>query len=321
MSIPGAPPPNLQELVRAEDRISFIYLEHSVIHRDSNALTSTNMSGTVHIPAATLGALLLGPGTSISHQAISLIAESGVTVVWVGEEGVRYYAHGRSLAHTSRLLQAQARLSSNTQSRLSVARKMYAMRFPGEDVSKLTMQQLRGREGARVRKVYREHSVRTGVKWSTREYIPGKFELSDRTNAALSAANSALYGVVHAVVVSLGCTPGLGFVHTGHDRAFVYDIADLYKAELTIPIAFDIAASEFEDVGSAARRAVRDYIHNSRILKRCTYDIRQLLLPDGGAGDLSNSNTIALWDEKYDAVPGGHNYGEEFELMSEPELE
>src|SRR5690606_17022725 len=105
----------------------------------ANAITATDERGVIHIPAATLGTLLLGPGTTVTQQAMVLMAESGSTVVWVGEEGVRYYAHGRSLATSSRLLEAQAALVTNRSARLRVAREMYAMRFPGEDTSGLTM--------------------------------------------------------------------------------------------------------------------------------------------------------------------------------------
>jgi CRISPR-associated protein Cas1 len=133
---------------------------------------------------------------------------------------------------------------------------MYAMRFPGEDISKLTMQQLRGREGARVRRLYREHSDRTGVVWTRRDYDTTDFAAGTAVNQALSAANTSLYGVVHSVIVALGCAPGLGFVHTGHVLSFVFDVADLYKADITIPIAFDIAATDPADVGAETRRAV-----------------------------------------------------------------
>ena len=227
--VPGPPPPSLPELVRAEDRLSFVYVERCIVHRDENAVTATDERGTVHIPAAGLGALLLGPGTNVSHQAMVLLGQSGATAVWVGERGVRCYAHGRSLAKSSRLLEAQAELVTNRRSRLAVAREMYGMRFAGEDVEGLTMQQLRGREGARVRNIYREHAARTGVEWKRRDYDPTDFAGGDRVNQALSAANTSLYGVVHAVIVALGCSPGLGFVHTGHELSFVYDIADLYK--------------------------------------------------------------------------------------------
>lgn len=308
--IPGAPPPSVPELVRAQDRLTFVYVEHSVVHRDANAVTATDSRGTVHIPAATLGTLLLGPGTSVSHQAIVLLAESGSTAVWVGERAVRYYAHGRPLARSSRLLDAQAELVTNRQRRLAVAREMYAMRFPGEDTSGLTMQQLRGREGARVRRVYRENSERTGIEWGRRDYRPEDFDAGDAVNRALSAANSALYGVVHAAVVALGCSPGLGFVHTGHDRSFVYDIADLYKAETSIPTAFDVAAEEYADIGSVTRRTMRDRMHEGHVLERSVRDIRRLLTgyDDATAEQGWSADVVALWDGGDRAVAGGVNY-------------
>lgn len=315
MSTPGTPPPDLPELVRAEDRLSFVYLERCVVHRDANAITATDERGTVHIPAASLGALLLGPGTRVSHQAMCVLAESGSTAVWVGERGVRYYAHGRSLARSARLLDAQARLVSNQSSRLAVARAMYAMRFPDEDVSGLTMQQLRGREGARVRRLYREFSKTTGVPWDGREYNPTDFTGSNPINQALSAANTCLYGIVHAVVVSLGCAPGLGFIHTGHVRSFVYDIADLYKAEITIPVAFATAAHHITDLGAHTRRAVRDAVHDGKILTRCARDIRTLLLPPDErtttSDDTLAADVVELWDGAGRTVAGGTGYGGE----------
>jgi CRISP-associated protein Cas1 len=313
---PGPPPVDIGELVRAQDRISFIYLERCTVHRDGNAITATDDRGVVHIPAATIGALLLGPGTRVTHQAMMLLAESGSTSVWVGERGVRYYAHGRSLSGTSRLLEAQARLVTNQSSRLRVARKMYEMRFPGEDVAGLTMQQLRGREGARVRRVYRDEADRTGVTWTRRDYKPDDFDASDAVNKALSAATTCLYGVTHAVIVALGCAPGLGFVHTGHARSFVFDIADLYKAELAIPVAFDIAAraEEVEDLPAETRREVRDRLADGHLLTRCVRDIRSLLLPDDGDAEEDSpdaEDVVYLWDGGARQVAGGRDYSED----------
>nr|AIZ06562.1 Cas1 protein I-E [Salinispora arenicola] len=317
MKVPGVPPAELPDLNRAQDRISFVYLERCVIHRDSNAITATDEKGIVHIPAATLGVLMLGPGTSITQQAMMLIADNGATVVRVGEHGVRYYAHGRPLARSSRLLVAQAAAVSHRDRRLRVARAMYRMRFPGEDTTNLTMQQLRGKEGARVRRCYRENAQRTGVSWNSREYDPDDFTGSDPVNQALSAAHACLYGIVHAVVVAVGASPGLGFVHTGHDRSFVYDIADLYKADVTIPVAFDIAAAESTDIGADTRRAVRDRVHNGALLGRCVQDIRRLLLTDSAAGPINeeefdeeaDNDAVRLWDEGGLELAGGRNYG------------
>lgn len=311
--IPGNPPPDLPDLVRAQDRLSFIYLERCIVHRDANAITATDERGTVHIPAASLGALLLGPGTRVTHQAMMVLAESGSTAVWVGERGVRYYAHGRSLARSSRLLEAQALAVSNQNSRLRIAREMYSMRFPGEDVSTLNMQQLRGREGARVRRIYREESERTGVPWGRRDYDPNDFSGSDPINQALSAAHTCLYGIVHAVIVAMGCSPGLGFVHTGHVRSFVYDMADLYKAEITIPVAFQVIANAPDDVAAETRRAVRDAVHDGKILPRCASDLRRLLLPqDNTEEELFDVDIVELWDGVSNrTVAAGTQYDQE----------
>jgi CRISPR-associated protein Cas1 len=252
---------------------------------------------------------------------MELLGDVGTTVIWVGERGVRYYAHGKPLTHSARLLIAQAELVSNTRTRLAVARAMYQMRFPSEDVSHMTMQQLRGREGARVRSVYRAAAHKTGISWNKREYDPDDYSASDPVNMALSAAHACLYGVAHCVIVALGCSPGLGFVHVGHERSFVYDIADLYKADVTIPIAFEVAASNVkaQDIATTARRAVRNAIADGHIMERAAHDIRNLLL--SGREDASIpelfANTVNLWDEKLGYVKNAVSYGKEFDEGSE----
>jgi len=198
---------------------------------------------------------------------------------------------------------------------------MYGMRFPGEDISLLSMQQLRGREGARVRSVYRKLSHQTNVPWTGREYDPDDFEAGDAINQALSAAHACLYGVVHSVIVALGCSPALGFIHTGHERSFVYDIADLYKAEVTIPVAFSTVANnnEVEDIGSVTRLAVRDAISDGQLLVKATRDIRSLLsFNDDGIDD--TAQILNLWDDKSGFVRSGVSYVEESEEQ-EPEEE
>ena len=310
--------PELQALPTMRERISFLYLERCLVSRQDNAITVTDLRGTVHVPAAALSVILLGPGTNVSHRAVELIGDTGASVLWIGEHGVRYYAHGRPLTHSSRLLIAQAALVSNTRSRLAVARRMYAMRFIGEDVSGLTMQQLRGREGARICAVYRRISKKTGVPWNGREYDPNDFTASDQVNMALSAAHACLYGVAHSVITALGCAPGLGFIHSGHERSFVYDIADLYKADISIPIAFEMAAQQPDDIGAVTRRAVRDAISDGKILEHIVKDIRELLLgfaEDGSPQDVPEieTNVLQLWDDKNGFVKNAVSYGKELD--------
>ena len=312
-SLDGAERAELQELPQIKERVSFLYLERCLINRQDSAITITDERGTVYMPAAALGVVMLGPGTNITHRAIELIGDTGTSVVWVGEHGVRYYAHGRPLTHSSHLLAAQAELVSNTRSRLAVAREMYQLRFPNEDVKGLTMQQLRGREGSRIRSVYRKLSKETGVIWGGREYNPEDYDDSNPINKALSAAHACLYGIAHCVIVALGCSPGLGFIHTGHERSFVYDIADLYKAEITIPVAFAIAAQEPDDIGSVTRKAVRDAISNGRILERMAKDIRRLLLEKQSEEKLTDEfayvgDLLKLWDDKTGFAQSGVLY-------------
>ncbi len=215
----------------------------------------------------------------MTHRAMELMGDTGMGVVWVGEQGVRQYAHGRALSHSSRLLEAQAKLVSNNQTRVAVARKMYQMRFPNDDVSGLTMQELRGKEGSRVRQVYRHESRKNDVPWSRREYNPDNFDSGTPINKALTAAHQALYGLSYSVIVAMGASAGLGFVHTGHDLSFVYDFADLYKAEISIPVAFQVAAQfgDDKDIGARTRLAMRDAFAASKILVRMIQNLTSIL--------------------------------------------
>ena len=306
--LPGMVRPDLQALPQIKDRMTFLYLEHCTLGRQDGAITVTDERGIVQIPAAAISVLLLGPGTRVTHRAMELMGDAGVGAVWVGEHGVRYYAHGRPLTTRTKLLQKQAELVSNTRKHLAVVRKMYQLRFPEEDVSQLTMQQLRGREGSRVRSVYRKMAQETGVPWNGRLYRPEDFASGDLVNQALSAGHACLYGLAHAVIVALGCAPGLGFVHIGQEGSFVYDIADLYKAEVTIPIAFRTAAEAPEDLPAVVRRRVRDAMVAQHILERMVHDIRWLLLPEEEAED--QEEAIYLWDNQLGQVRNGVNYAE-----------
>ena len=309
-NISGAKKTELSELPRISDRVSFIYVEHAKINRVDSAITVSDYRGVVNIPVSLIGVLLLGPGTDISHRAMEILGDVGTSVIWVGERGVRYYAHGRSLAHSTRFLEKQAKLVSNKRTRLAVARKMYAMRFEGEDVSNLTMQQLRGREGSRIRKVYRDYSKKFNVEWEGRKYRVDDFEDGNPVNQALSALNVSLYGVCHSVIVALGMSPGLGFVHTGHDKSFVYDIADLYKAEITIPLAFELASKykEGDDIGKLARLSLRDKMVDGKLMRKIVEDLQYLM--DVPVDEKLDIDSIEIWDDKDENVKYGISYRE-----------
>ncbi|WNV92097.1 type I-E CRISPR-associated endonuclease Cas1e [Umezawaea sp. Da 62-37] len=299
------------DLHRVTDRVSSVYAERTHVDRADNAIVLINKERTVRVPAAMIAVVLLGPGTRITHAAMRLLGDSGTAVCWVGQHGVRMYASGQGASRGTHLLLRQAWLVTRPTERLAVARRMYDMRFPDEDTAGLTMQQLRGREGTRVKKLYKQHSLRTGVAWTRREYKAGDaFAAGDDVNRVLSAANSALYGICHAVIVGLGASPGLGFVHTGSATSFVMDIADLYKAELTIPLAFDLTAQGLIDERDA-RTALRDRIVDTGLLHRVVDDVKSLLFPDGE--EPSDNGANELWDEELGTVSGGVNWSSDLD--------
>ncbi|MHB1504466.1 MAG: type I-E CRISPR-associated endonuclease Cas1e [Acidimicrobiales bacterium] len=305
-------PRNLQILPRFADGLSFLYVEDARIDRHDHAVAIWDGSGMIPVPCASLAVLLLGPGTTITHLAVRTLADHGCSVIWTGDSGVRLYASGTGETRHARYLERQATLWADPRSRLRVARKMYEMRFPGEDVTALSMEQLRGREGARVRRGYQEASKGTGIPWTGRSYERDKWSAADPVNRGLSAANACLYGLCHAGIVSLGCSPGLGFVHTGKQLSFVYDLADLYKTDVTIPIAFQAAAEGDEHIDRRVRLACRQTFHESQLLGRIVDDLHRLFASDsdGEAGDDGPEPPAPLWDPDAGQVQGGVNYGD-----------
>ncbi|MFQ6197745.1 type I-E CRISPR-associated endonuclease Cas1e [Streptomyces sp. NPDC000405] len=306
-----------RELTRVGDRLSFLYLERCTVHRDDNAITATDADGVTHLPSATIGTLLLGPGTRVTHQAMALLGESGAAAIWVGERGVRFYSGGRALTRSSRLLEAQATAWANRRKRVEVARAMYRMRFPDEDPAGRTRDELLRLEGRRVKECYRQESARTGVPWVRRDYHRDNFSAGDAPNQAITAAAQCMYGIAHAVVAALGCSPGLGFVHSGHERSFVMDIADLYKTEIAIPAAFDAAAAGEFDVPTRTRRALRDRINETRLLDRCADDIKKLLHYEEHPTNRATFDTdeeadrVGLQTDSGQLLASGCNYGDE----------
>lgn len=271
-------PRNLHDLPRLRDSLSYLYIEHAVVQRRQHAIEYIREDhGRVMIPVASLAVLLLGPGTRITHAAIRVLAEHGCTVLWVGEDATRFYAQGvGETRHAYRLLR-QAELATDPAKRLQVIRRMYAMRF-GEPLDpSWTLEQIRGREGNRVRSVYYEASRKYGVPWHGRRYDRRDWQRSDPINRALSAANALLNGLCHAAILAGGYSPALGFIHTGKQLSFVYDIADLYKTEITIPAAFETVAESPHKVESRVRQRCRERFREARLLQRILPDIDRLL--------------------------------------------
>ena len=194
----------------------------------------------VRLPIATIACLLLGPGTSVTHEAIKVLSSSNTTACWVGEDSLLFYACGQSPVSDSRNMRKQMSLAFDEKKRLEVAKRMFRYRFPDTDISSCKIKDLMAMEGIRVRNLYEKMADKYNVGWIGRRYEPGRFEMSDTTNKILTASNTALYSLVLSVVISMGYSPYVGFVHSGSPLPFVYDIADLYKADMSIEFAFSM---------------------------------------------------------------------------------
>lgn len=290
-------------LPRVEDRFSFLYIEYARIVQDEFSIAAYQKNRKVIIPLAMINVLLLGPGTSISHAAIKNIADAGCTAIWCGQDIKYIYSTSMISSEYSKNLIIQAKCYADTQKHIDVVRRMYQIRYPDINISKFSLQQMRGMEGKRVKQRYQELAEKYGVKWDGREYQQDDWDASTDINRFLSIGNSLLYGICQAAIVTFGFSPGLGFIHNGASRSFVYDIADLYKEDTVFPAAFRIASEHGTD--EDMRTACREMFVNEKLMKKISKNLSTLFEFD----DI-NAKTpvnIGLWNLD-DCVGLGVNY-------------
>ncbi len=268
---------DLHALPKLRDGLSYLYAEHVRVEQTTEAVELRDKDGRTSIPVAALGVLMLGPGTTITHAAVRALVDHGCSIVWLGEFGVRCYAQGTGETHSSRHTLRQAELLCNADTRAIVVRRMYAHRFGYTPDATVSLNQIRGMEGVRVRDTYADLAQRYGIAWNGRQYDMTSWAAGDPVNRALSVANSCLNGLCHAAIVSGGYSTALGFIHTGKQLSFVWDIADLYKTEVTIPLAFRTVAESADAIDRRVRLACRDLFHERRLLERVLPDIDALL--------------------------------------------
>lgn len=276
--------PPLETLAPAKDRWTPIYLEHGRIEVDDSSVKWIGADGTLcRLPVATVSALLLGPGTTITHAAMKACADSNTPVCWTGEEVMRFYAFGLAPNHTNDMPRLHAEAWADKRRRTRIARAMFQMRFPDLDVSEKSVSELRGMEGLRVRALYAQLGREHGVTWKGRRYDHRNWDMADDINRALSAANASLYALCAAVVTSLGYLPSLGFVHDAGTLPFIYDVADLYKHLTSIPAAFLAVRQNPKDEGDLARKFLKQNVEQHRILQRLPRDLARLFDTDEAA--------------------------------------
>ncbi|WP_419810266.1 type I-E CRISPR-associated endonuclease Cas1e [Bacterioplanoides sp.] len=261
-----------------KDRTSMIFVGMGQIDVRDGAFVVIDVNGErMHIPVGSVACIMLEPGTRVSHAAVKLAATTGTLLIWVGEAGVRLYASGQPGGARSDKLLYQAKLALDDELRLKVVRKMFEIRFGEPAPQRRSIDQLRGIEGARVRKTYQMLAKQYGVEWHGRRYDPKDWQKGDKVNQCLSAATSCLYGVTEAAVLAAGYAPAIGFVHSGKPLSFVYDIADLIKFETVVPIAFKIAAKHSTSPDRDVRIACREAFRSSKVLKRLIPLIEEVL--------------------------------------------
>lgn len=229
-------------LPQVKDKYPFLYLERGRLEIDDSSVKWVDADcNVVPLPVATINTLLLGPGTTVTHEAIKTATAANCAVCWVGEDSLLFYAAGFLPTADTRNLKAQMALAGDESSALKVARVMFAKRFPDADLEGKSLNSMMGMEGSRVRALYQQKAQEYGVGWKGRQFTPGKFELSDLTNQVLTSTNAALYGILCSVVHAMGYSPHIGFIHSGSPLPFVYDLADLYKERLCIDLAFSLS--------------------------------------------------------------------------------
>lgn len=261
-----------------KERLSILFIEKGQLDVLDGAFVVVDKTGIrTHIPVGGVACLMLEIGTRISHAAVRLAAQVGTLLVWIGEAGVRLYSAGQPGGARADRLLYQASLALDEDSRLKVVREMYRRRFGAEPPARRSVDQLRGIEGARVRETYKLLARRYGVTWNHRNYDVSDWRAGDIPNRCLSAATSCLYGVTEAAVLAAGYAPAVGFIHTGKPLSFVYDIADLYKFDTVVPVAFSVAAKSPQQPEREIRLQCRDMFRRSKLLHHIIPDIEAIL--------------------------------------------
>lgn len=302
MTTPSLPSSGLPRL---EERRTFGYFEHARLHVEGSTLTVITEDGRSPVPVTMFSCVFLGSGCSLTTEAATLLSDSGVPVAWVRDGMVRLLSGSRPLASTSYAAQEQARLWAADATRLSVVRRMYAMRFGKSFVrdTTSTVAGLQAQEGARVKERYRELASTYGVPWSRRDNK--EMRSDDPVNAALSIAHGMYHGLASCVIFGLGYIPQLGFIHIKSPISFALDIADIYKSAYADEAVFKmfsevpelITSPDAVELGREVRRRIRMQIVDDRLMQRLIDTTTRVLdLDPYSEWNLSDEGRDSWWN-------------------------
>ena len=244
------------------DRHGLIWLSRGHLSAEDGTLhfqaagSSGLEPGDYAVPFQMVSILLLGPGSTVSHDALRLCARHGTCLVAVGEDGVRAYTAPPLGPDRSTVARQQATLWADPETRLALARRLYAWRM-GELLPHCKLEALRGIEGARMRTLYQTIAQQYGVTWKGRRYDRANPDVADLPNQAINHAATAVEAAALVAVTGVGALPQLGCIHEDSGIAFVLDVADLYRSEVTLPVAFGAVRAHKRDQSLPLERCVR----------------------------------------------------------------
>ncbi len=238
-------------------------------------------AGTYGVPNQKISMLLLGPGSTITHDCLRILAKAGTGVIGVGKGGVRMYTFPPVFKRDSEYARKQAYLWANKEKRISIARKMYKRRMGSSPPDNKNINELRGIEGARIKEVYKIEAKKNNINWNGRRYNRQNPSVNDAPNQAINHIATAMEGAAMIAVAATGTIPQLGFIHEDAGISFCLDVADLHRTEVVVSLAFKTAnkfkKGEFDTIDRAARYMAAKYFKKHKIIPCMIDEIKELL--------------------------------------------
>jgi CRISPR-associated protein Cas1 len=301
------------------DRHGVVYLDRGRLEVEDGCLRFVTAgggaldAGDYQLPHQSVSIILIGPGSSITHDALRILAAHGCALAAVGAGGVRFYTAPPLLPDTSALARRQVMLWSQPKERVAVARAMYTLRF-GEEVKARTLDMLRGMEGARLKRLYELTAQKFGVSWNGRRYDRNNPNAADLPNQAINHAASAVEAAAAIAVAATATIPQLGFIHEDSGQSFVLDVADLVRHDVTLPIAFGavkhVMKRRDENLERVVRTRAAELLTTSQVISKLIDNIKDLLGPPDLFASGSDVKEPAVGDVAPDPMSKGDEHKE-----------
>lgn len=279
-------------LTHADERISLLYVEKAKIEQSEYGVQIRQGSKVSEIPITTISCLILGPGTNITHRAVSNCAQAGCSICWMGMDQAVFYAYGNPTTNKSKNILKQMHYHESKVLHTEIIHKMYNWRYPNEKIKSMSLEELKGFEGKKMKEIYSEYAQKYNIDWNFRNAKLNEFDELDLPNKYLNSINHTLYAITQAIIQIMGYSPAIGFIHTGHMQAFTFDISDLFKEEITIPLAFKLTKEKGYFDRNKMISEYRQFITDKKVIKRMVNYLEELF-----DNNISTIDTeLNIWD-------------------------